>query len=122
MIIEGEFMKKSEITVTDKYTIMIGLNDKDTYEQKFSTDTLVNIIRIVCKNYSVAFSLSRNEGGYIHENGHYTQENSLTLSLIGATQENVDEIAADICALFHQESVIISKEKVESYYLMESID
>ncbi len=115
-------MKKSEIQIADKYTIMIGLNDKDTYEQKFSTDKLVNILRIVCKNYRVAFSLSRNEGGYIHENGHFTQENSLALSLIGATQENVDEIAADLCALFHQESVIITKEKVESYYLMESLD
>ncbi len=115
-------MKKSEIQITDKYTIMIGLNDKDTYEQKFSTEKLVHILRIVCKNYRVAFSLTRNEGGYIHENGHFTQENSLALSLIGATQENVDEIAADLCALFHQESVIITKEKVESYYLMESLD
>lgn len=115
-------MKKSKIQVTDKYTIMIGLNDKDTYEQKFSTDTLVKMIRIVCKNYAVAFSLTRNEGGYIHENGHFTQENSLALSLIGATQDNVDEIAADLCAMFHQESVIITKEKVESYYLMESLE
>ncbi len=115
-------MKKSKIQISDKYTIMIGLNDKDTYEQKFSTDTLVNMIRIVCKNYKVAFSLTRNEGGYIHENGHFTQENSLALSLIGATQANVDEIAADLCAIFHQESVIITKEKVESYYLMESLE
>lgn len=106
-------MKKTEIYV--------GLNDQDTKEQKFDTGKYVSILKNVCINYGVPFSFSVIEGGYIHESGEYTQEKTLVLSLIGMERERIEEIARDLCAFFHQESVLITSGEVESYFISESL-
>lgn len=106
-------MKKTEIYV--------GLNDQDTKEQKFDTGKYVSILKNVCISYGVPFSFSVIEGGYIHESGEYTQEKTLVLSLIGVERERIEEIARDLCAFFHQESVLITSGEVESYFISESL-
>ena len=45
-------------------TIYIGLNDADTGVQKFSTEKYLSILKNVCRNYQVAFSIHRINGGY----------------------------------------------------------
>ena len=61
------------------------------------------------------------QGGYVHEDGRYVQENSLVLQLIDADRAVVDEIAKDMCAFFHQESVLITEGEVRAYYVKEQI-
>ena len=104
-----------------KTVIYIGLNDQDTKEQKFETAKYVSILKNVCISYRVPFSFSLIEGGYIHQNGTYTQETTLVLSLIGVERELVEEIARDLCAFFHQESVLIAAGEVESYSISETL-
>ena len=106
-------MKKTEI--------YIGLNDQETKTQKFETSKYVSILKNVCICYRVPFSFSLIEGGYIHENGAYTQETTLVLSLIGAERSVIEEIAKDLCAFFHQESVLITSGEVETYSISESL-
>ncbi len=89
-------------------TIYIGLNDADTGEQKYSTEKYVSILKNVCRSYRVAFSVHRIHGGYFHEDGRYTEENTLTLMLLDVSKETVMEIAKDLCAFFHQESVMVT--------------
>ena len=101
--------------------IYVGLNDQDTKEQKFDTEKYVSILKNVCINYGVPFSFSVIEGGYIHESGEYTQEKTLVLSLIGTERSLIEEIARDLCAFFHQESVLITSGEVESYFISESL-
>ena len=98
-----------------KTDIYIGLNDLKTKEQKFITERYVSVLKKVCMNYRVPFSFHLMEGGYIHESGEYTEENTLLLTLIDADPVVVDEIARDLCAFFHQESVLITKQEVETY-------
>ena len=57
--------------------IYVGLNDSVTMQQEHNTYTYINILKNVCRNYQAAFSFSVVQGGYIHEDGQYTQENSL---------------------------------------------
>ena len=102
--------------------IYVGLNDADTKEQMFATDKYKNILKNVCFNYHVAFSVDLQEGGYFHENGEYTQENSLILSLIDADKDIIQEIARDLCVFFHQESVLITEGEIKAYYISESLD
>lgn len=106
-------MKKTEI--------YIGLNDRDTKEQKFETSKYVSILKNVCISYRVPFSFSLIEGGYIHENGEYTQETTLVLSLMGAEPNVIEEIARDLCVFFHQESVLITSGEVETYSIREGL-
>ena len=101
--------------------IYIGLNDSKSMKQKFDTSTYIHILKGVCTNYAVPFSFSVVEGGYMHENGEYTQETTLVISLIDVEKTSIDEIARDLCAFFHQESVMITEDHVRAYFIKESL-
>ena len=106
-------MKKTEI--------YIGLNDLDTKEQKFETSKYLSILKKVCIGYQVPFSVNVIEGGYIHESGEYTQENSLVLTLFDVAPEKIENIAKDLCAFFHQESVLVSTSNVNMFSVSDTI-
>ena len=101
--------------------IYIGLNDSKSMKQMFDTSTYIHILKGVCTNYAVPFSFSVVEGGYMHENGEYTQETTLVISLIDVEKTSIDEIARDLCAFFHQESVMITEDHVRAYFIKESL-
>ncbi len=89
-------------------TIYIGLNDAATGVQKYDTEKYLSILKNVCHSYRVAFSVHQINGGYFHEDGRYTEENTLVLLLVGVPEETVMEIAKDLCAFFQQESVMVT--------------
>ncbi len=101
--------------------IYVGLNDAVTKNQLFSTEKYVKILKNVCFAYGTPFSFALEEGGYIHENGEYTKENTLVLTLIGAKSEVIENIARDLCAFFHQESVLITEGEIKAYFIQESL-
>ena len=101
--------------------IYIGLNDQVTKEQIFETEKYIKILRDVCCAYRTPFSFDVIEGGYIHENGEFTKENSLELTLIDADREVINEIAKDLCAFFNQESVLITEGEVRAYFISEKL-
>jgi hypothetical protein len=102
--------------------IYVGLNDSVTKEQLFETEKYMNILRDVCFAYHMPFSFGVQGGGYIHENGEYTKETTLMLTLIDADPDTVNEIAKDLCAFFHQESVLITEGSVRAYYVSETLE
>ena len=101
--------------------IYVGLNDSVTMKQKLDTDRYINILKDVCRGYGVAFSFSLQEGGYFHENGDYTQENSLVITLIDGDSVLIEEIAKDLCAFFHQESVLVTETEINARYISASL-
>ena len=102
--------------------IYVGLNDSVTKNQIFETEKYINILRNVCFAYHMPFSFDVEEGGYIHENGEYTKETTLILVLIDAKKETVNEIAKDLCVFFHQESVLITEDRVRTYFVSETLE
>ena len=102
--------------------IYIGLNDSETHEQKFDTERYTNILKQVCKSYSDPFSFTVSEGGYMHEDGSYTQEKSLILLLIDVDKETINEMAKDLCVFFHQESVMITEDQVRTFFVKERLE
>ncbi len=102
--------------------IYVGLNDSVTKKQLFETEKYIRLLREVCLAYRTPFSFDVQEGGYLHENGEYTKETTLTLTLIDTERETIDEIAKDLCAFFHQESVLITEDHVRSYFIRESLN
>ena len=102
--------------------IYVGLNDSVTKTQIFETEKYINILRNVCFAYHTPFSFDVEEGGYIHENGEYTRETSLILSLIDADRKTVNEIAKDLCVFFHQESVMITDNLIRTYFISETLE
>ena len=102
--------------------IYVGLNDAQTLRQKFDSSVYVSILKKVCFSYHVPFSFTISEGGYFHENGDYTQEQTLILSLIDADRKTVNEIAKDLCVFFHQESVMITEDRIRTYFISETLE
>ena len=94
--------------------IFVGLNDGDTKEQRFDTDRYTSVLKRVCVQYGVPFSFDVVKGGYIHDDGEYTEENTIVLTFIDAPQKTVDEIAEDLCVFFRQESVLITSSLIQS--------
>ncbi len=103
-------------------TIYIGLNDAETGVQVFDTEKYLSILKNVCRNYQVAFSVHCINGGYIHEDGRYTEENTLSLMLLQVPEETVMEIAKDLCAFFHQESVMVTSSPCSVVFVQERLD
>ena len=101
--------------------IYVGLNDALTRLQQHNTETYVDVMKYVCKSHHVTFSFVITEGGFFHENGDYTQEQTLVLSLIDAKKHVAEDIARDLCAFFHQESVMITESMVRAYFVQENL-
>ncbi len=101
--------------------IYVGLNDSESREQIFGTEKYIKILKDVCFSYNTPFSFDVEEGGYIHQDGEYTRETTLVLTLIGAAEGTVDEIAKDLCAFFNQESVMVTEQEVSTRFISESI-
>ena len=102
-------------------TIYVGLNDQETGIQKFDTEKYLSILKNVCRSYQVAFSVQLIQGGYFHEDGRYTNENTLSLMLIDVPENTVNEIAKDLCMFFNQESVMVTASPSSVYFVQESL-
>ena len=101
--------------------IYVGLNDSETMQQKWETAMYVDVLKHVCRSYRVPFSFVLEQGGYLHENGEYTQEQTLVLSMIDVPEETIREIAKDLCVFFHQEFVMITEDRVKVYFVNEKL-
>lgn len=101
--------------------IYIGLNDLTTNTQLFESEKYISVLRNVCYSYKVPFSFGVQEGGYIYESGEYAREKSLVLTLIDAQKSTVNEIAKDLCAFFHQESVLVTESEIQAHFVRESL-
>ena len=102
-------------------TIYVGLNDSETGVQKFGTEKYLSILKNVCRSYQVAFSVQLINGGYFHEDGRYTEENSLRLTLMNVPEQEVMEIAKDLCVFFNQESVMVSSLTTSTIFVNEKL-
>ena len=102
-----------------QYIIYIGLNDMETKKQNFETDKYISILKKVCINYEVAFSFHVINGGYIHHDGSYTDENTLELTLLNVPEEKVMEIARVLCAFFRQERVMVVYNNIDKVVFVE---
>ncbi len=97
--------------------LYVGLNDAQTRQQKYETEKYVEQLKKICFTYHIPFSIGFEEGGYFHENGEYVEEKTLVLTLIDAEKDTVRNIAKDLCALFNQESVLITEDTVSGSYV-----
>ena len=101
--------------------IYIGLNDSETKQQKLATDRYAAILKEICRDFGVPFSFNVIDGGYIHDNGEYTEEKSIVLTFIDLPQETVDKIAKEVCVLFHQESVLVTTDRIHVRSIRETL-
>lgn len=104
-----------------RYTICLGLNDKDEKIQRYQTERILRLVTNCCKNYGACFSSYLQDGGYIHENGDYVLEKSVCIVFVDPDEQMVEEIGKDLCVFLNQESVLVTVDEVESYFISDSL-
>ena len=103
-----------------RYTISVGLNDKDEKSQKVQTEKVLRLVTNCCRGYEMAFSSYLQDGGYLHDNGEYVLEKSVCIVLVEPEEQLVEEVARDLCAFLNQESVMVTVDEVACYFISEA--
>ena len=104
--------EKVESAGTAKYTMYVGLNDKDTYEQIVPTDDAKSIIDKICIKYVDGYTIQDAKGVWTDETGEPTYENTIMCYFSAADSETIYKIADEIIEELNQNSVLIEKNYV----------
>ena len=99
---------------TQKYTLTIGLNDKDTKQQKYDIITCYKLVEDILKKYLDGYTIYEAKGGYKHDDGTFISENSLVVMLLFTNDIQVKIIVDTIKQVLNQESVAVVKETIKS--------
>lgn len=98
-----------------KYSLYLGLNDKDTKTQKIDTLEAYKMLCNLLKSYNVeGFTVYNAHGFYVHDDGTYTVENTLKVELMFIDEITIDNIIKQLKIIFNQESIIKQVEEVTS--------
>ena len=98
----------------EKFTLYVGLNDKDSKVQEIATLEAYKIINNLLLTYTDGATIFEAVGIYKHEDGSFVTENTLRIELMFIEKKAVKEIVDNIKRLLNQESVAVQREIVES--------
>ncbi len=97
-----------------KYTLYLGLNDKDTKVQKINTLEAYKICINILMKYTDGATIYEAQGIYKHNNGTFTTETTLRIELLFITEKDVLQIIATLKQVFNQESIALQTESINS--------
>ena len=101
----------------NKYTLYIGLNDKDTKCQQLDNLEASKIVQNILTEKTDGGTIYNATGVYKHHDGTVIIENTLRVEIVAAALEAVKEAINVIKTALNQESVILQTEHVESVFL-----
>ena len=101
----------------NKYTLYIGLNDKDTKQQKIDNLEAVKIVQNVLTDTTGGGTVYNATGIYKHDDGTVIIENTLRVEIVAAALEAVHAAINIIKPALNQESIILQTERVESVFI-----
>jgi len=99
-----------------KYTLFIGLNDKDTYEQEIPSEEAERIMTDIALKYVDGFTVHSARGTYKDEKGVITNENSLVVEVSNASEQQIKDIMDEILEELNQNSILLEKQRINSEF------
>ena len=96
-----------ELSRQKKYTIYLGVNDKDTLKQEIPTETIRAQMHEICIKYVDGYTVSVADGFYRDGNGNITHEVSLVYVFIDAPIDSVQNIMDEALVKFNQSSILL---------------
>ena len=103
--------------LADKYTLYLGLNDKDTFEQKINTEDAVEKANEICARHSGGYTQFTARGGWTNDDGTLGHENTLAYMLYDIQESDLQAILDEFLKEFNQSSVLVEKnESAHIYY------
>ena len=101
----------------NKFTLYLGLNDKDKKTQLISTIEAYKICNNILLTYTDGATIFEANGIYKHDDGTFTIEKTLRIELLFITDDIVNKIVTDLKKAFNQEAIAVQKEVVNSYLM-----
>ena len=90
-----------------KYTLNIGLNDKDTKRQEISTAAAVDLISKAAAAVFPGITVYAGKGIYKHENGVIVYENTLIVDVITDNESGIHDLISYAKKALNQESILL---------------
>lgn len=95
-----------------KFTLYLGLNDKEAKMQKIAT---VEAYKIVSNMIAARFdggTIFEANGIYKHENGTIVTEKTLRIEILFAEKQQIVEFVNMLKMVFNQESIAVQEETI----------
>ncbi|MEG0329689.1 MAG: hypothetical protein RR602_06710 [Longicatena sp.] len=112
----GDRILESQLQVAKKYTLYIGINDKDTYTQLISTNQARDIVNEICIRYVGGYSAWEAIGGYVDDTKTLTQEHTLVYSFYDVKEEQITSIMDEVLDKLNQSTILVECEDAKSMY------
>jgi len=100
----------------EKYTLYLGLNDKDTYEQIISTEDALEKANLICAKYAGGYTQLSARGGWTNDDGTLGHENTIVYLIYDISEENLKAMLDEFLKEFNQNSVLVEKETTSHIY------
>ena len=88
-----------------KYTLYVGLNDKDTKKQEVKTEEAMKVVSNVVGDNTMQIV----HGHYTHADGEQVDETTLKVELLFKDDASVRLYCNDLKRLLNQESIAVSR-------------
>lgn len=98
----------------EKFTLYLGLNDKDKKVQLINTIEAYKICNNILMHYTDGATIFEANGIYKHDDGTFTIEKTLRIELLFVDKKTVLNIVDDLKKAFNQESIAVQNELVNS--------
>lgn len=98
----------------EKFTLYLGLNDKDKKVQLISTVEAYKIVSNLITKRFAGGTIFEAKGIYKHESGQVVTETTLRVELLFAEEKDVRDLVKILKDIFNQESVAVQKEIINS--------
>lgn len=99
-----------------KFTLYVGLFDKDSKHQEISTLDAFKMATNLFRQHTGGATISEARGIYTHENGEIVVEPTLRCEVFGATVEQIEAVAAELKVILNQEYIAIEEVEVNSRF------
>ena len=97
-----------------KFTLYLGLNDKDTKRQEISTLEAYKVVsNILAKDFGGG-TIFEAQGIYKHEDGSVVIEKTLRIEILFAELPQIKILVELLKKMFNQESIAVQEENIES--------
>lgn len=109
--------KAAENAGIPKFTLFLGLNDKDTLKQEIPTaEARAIVINMIAERFDGG-TLTESLGVYRHGGGAVTLETSLIIELLFTEAGKVLQFVTDLKKVFNQETIAVQSERIFSELL-----
>jgi hypothetical protein len=97
-----------------KFTLNMGLFDKDTHQQEISILDAYKILSNYLLSKTDGATISEGKGLYKHKDGTVVIEPTMIIDLMFIDRETILEIVDTLKVLFNQESIVVQEYNITS--------